>query len=870
MSANPSLGEPLAAQVVAVARERHDPELLALSLRALAWAQRVRLDNESARRLLDEAVRVSRSADIPSAEALARVSRAAVLQELGRVTAARRDLDAALVAVARVEDDEGSAEALATYATFQRAVIDQNAGSLTAAEESYRTLLGHPDLTEQLSIKVANNLALIEAQRGVYEMAQKRVAEAVERATPLGPVVLAPIVQSRAWIAVQAGRLAEGLRHFETAAAVYAAAELSLGEHYAEYADVMTDLRLLPEAAAAATRAVQEFDAAGTPLMGAEAQLRVARIAMLTGDHETAVTASAAAAELLQRQTRSGWRDRAILVGVESRLGSGRAGEGEFAAARRAAARLDRAGNLPSAVEAYLVAGRVALVVGRRQQARSALARAATLAKKGTVLVRIRGRLAAALAARSVGDDSGALAECRAGIRDLATHRSVLPTMELQALASGHGAELGEIGLGVVARQGSPARLLAWMERTRAAALTRFAPRTSEGMAELRAAHAPATETQPSRNSAAAMVSEEIREQESRIRAASWKADAPTPLENAEPDPPARMGDLRDLLDGRILVEYARLEGRILAVLIDPRRARIVDLGPERDVVEQVRALVFALRRLANPRGPAAAAAARTSADLRVERLRSILLEPLGVAPDSELVVVPVGPLHGVPWSALHAGPVALAPSATFWTRTRRAALERPGTVAGTDDSTTVLIAGPELAGAHEEVETLRAVHPSARVLGPRESRADDVIDALRTAELGHLACHGWLRADNPMFSALILADGPVTVQEMHTAGVAPHRLVLASCHSGADVAYAGDEVIGFVSAVLAQGTAGVVASIAAIPDVAAVDLMFALHRGIAAGQTLARALHHARAEIDRDSPEGYVNWCTFSAHGAA
>ena len=115
----------------------------------------------------------------------------------------------------------------------------------------------------------------------------------------------------------------------------------------------------------------------------------------------------------------------------------------------------------------------------------------------------------------------------------------------------------------------------------------------------------------------------------------------------------------------------------------------------------------------------------------------------------------------------------------------------------------------------------------------PRATRsAEPVLAALADADLGHLACHGSLRADNPMFSSLILADGPVTVQELHGAGVAPHRLVLASCHSGADVAYAGDEVLGFVSAMLAQGTAGVVASIAAIPDVAAVDLMLELHRG--------------------------------------
>jgi hypothetical protein len=67
----------------------------------------------------------------------------------------------------------------------------------------------------------------------------------------------------------------------------------------------------------------------------------------------------------------------------------------------------------------------------------------------------------------------------------------------------------------------------------------------------------------------------------------------------------------------------------------------------------------------------------------------------------------------------------------------------------------------------------------------------------------------------------------------------------------------------------LAQGTAGVVASIAAIPDVAAVDLMLALHREVASGASLAVALHAARAQVERETPEGYVNWCTFSAHGA-
>ena len=249
------------------------------------------------------------------------------------------------------------------------------------------------------------------------------------------------------------------------------------------------------------------------------------------------------------------------------------------------------------------------------------------------------------------------------------------------------------------------------------------------------------------------------------------------------------------------------------------------------DVTDELRPLLFALRRLANPRGAAAAGAARASADLRIGRLRALLTAPLGLAADAEIVVVPVGVLHGVPWSCLHDGPLAQAPSATFWVRTRGAAASPRATAGGT-----VLVAGPELVGAREEVEALASGPPRAPGCWPPSSaQAEAVVAALADADLAHLACHGSPRADNPMFSSLLLADGPVTVQELHGAGVAPHRLVLASCHSGADVAYAGDEVLGFVSAMLAQGTAGVVASIAAVPDVAAVDLMLGLHRGLRA-----------------------------------
>jgi CHAT domain-containing protein len=300
-------------------------------------------------------------------------------------------------------------------------------------------------------------------------------------------------------------------------------------------------------------------------------------------------------------------------------------------------------------------------------------------------------------------------------------------------------------------------------------------------------------------------------------------------------------------------------------VVIEPRTSRIAALGPLGPVQEQLRALLFALRRLAQPRPQAQLAAARASADVRIRRLTELLLHPLRVAAGIELVIVPVPRLQGVPWSALHGGPVCLAPSATFWARSAQAAQARPH--AG---GSVVLVAGPNLRGAAAEVDSLAVIHPSAARITPPASTADMVAGALADADLAHLACHGTLRADNPMFSSLLLSDGPLTVQELYARGLAPHRLILASCESGTLVSYAGDEVLGFVGALLARGTAGILASAAVVPDVQAVDLMTAVHRRLASGATLAHALYEARESQDTDDPGRYVNWCTFNAHGAA
>jgi hypothetical protein len=514
-----------------------------------------------------------------------------------------------------------------------------------------------------------------------------------------------------------------------------------------------------------------------------------------------------------------------------------------------------------SAVEAYLSAGRVAHALDRTAVAVHMWTRAHQLSSGAPVLVRVKGRVGAALAARVQQRPDSVLEHSLAGLNELAQHRAALASTELRALASGHGAELGGLGLGSLLQSRSAARVLDWMERTRAVALAAVDPPAIEGIeeelgalrgvhAEILGAHRTGAEPKHLLARQAAI--------EHRIRRATWQ-HRPHTADGAAVLPTAA---LRRLLDGQVLVEYDIVDGAVLAVVLEPRRTRVVQLGPFCGMRDEINALMFALRRLARGGSRASLLGARRSAEHSLAMLTGSLLTPLALPEHRGLVVVPVGELQRAPWAALHSAPVTVAPSASLWARTRVRRCDR--------DAPVVLVAGPELPGAVAEIQSLQTLHRRPTVLVPPDSRVDAVTGALDGAGLVHLACHGYIRTDNPTFSSMLLSDGHLTVQELDQRAVAPYRIVLAACESGSDVLIEGNETLGFVSTLLARGTAGLIASSVVVPDWDVAPLMRALHTAVCGGDTLAEALHRARAAVDPQDAASFVSWCAFNAFGGA
>ena len=243
---------------------------------------------------------------------------------------------------------------------------------------------------------------------------------------------------------------------------------------------------------------------------------------------------------------------------------------------------------------------------------------------------------------------------------------------------------------------------------------------------------------------------------------------------------------------------------------------------------------------------------------------RVLLGEAAADLGEGRVIVVPPGKLHAVPWGllpGLRSRALSVVPSAASWLRARRAATDDIHNAAA---GRVVLVRGPDLASQGAEVPQLAADYAGAVepvVLGDGTATAARVLDAIDGAWLVHIAAHGSFRADSPLFSALRLDDGPLTVYDLERLRRGPRQLVLSSCDSGVVAPAGADEVLGLASSLIPLGTAAIVASVVPVNDTAVVPLMMALHRELRGGASLAEALCRARLASEVDPVTAATGW---------
>jgi hypothetical protein len=823
---------------------RGDPETLAILDRVLAVAASSLGEADEAVRHASASLVTAESHGLAGRAAEARMTLALPLLALGRPAEALEAASAACEAL------RGVARA---RAEAQRALVLQRLGRTDDALAAFRRALGVLRRGGDAGWEVIarSNRGILHVYRRDWRAAERDLARAVTLAEETGERHAAAFARHNlGFLAAWRGDVPGALAAYDAADAILADLGLYRGPLQMDRAETLLSAGLAAEARDAGERAVTEMRSRHMEADLAEARLVLAQAMLAAGDPVGAREEAANARRAFARQQRPTWEALARYVRLRARWASApRAVRGLHDEANAVALTLDAAGWPVQAADARLIAARAALRAGQPAAARPALAAAAAFRRRGPAALRAGAWYAEALRREHEGDRRGAYAAAHAGLRVLDRYQAAIGASELRARAGGQAGELSGFGLRLALEERNARRVLAWSERGRSRALRSRPVRPpqdgalADDLASLRATaaslDAAALGGQGGAGSDVATLRRRMARLEQSVRRRAQHARGVGGADSA----PVDVALLRERLGDRALVSFVGLDGALHAVVLAGGRARLRTLGPSHDLERELASLRFDLRRLARAHGtPESQAAAQASALHGANRLDALLLAPLArLAGDRELVLVPTGPLHATPWSLLPScsgRPLSVVPSAASWLRAARARSREPRTV---------LVGAADPPHAPAEVNALGKLYPGAERLVASAATAAAVTAAIDGAHLAHIACHGHFRADNPLFSHLRLADGPLTVYDLEGLGTAPHRVVLSACESGLSGVAPGDELMGLAASLLALGTASLVASVVPVADEATRALMIDFHGRLGGGQGPAAALAGAQ-----------------------
>ena len=325
--------------------------------------------------------------------------------------------------------------------------------------------------------------------------------------------------------------------------------------------------------------------------------------------------------------------------------------------------------------------------------------------------------------------------------------------------------------------------------------------------------------------------------------------------------------------EDEVLIEYGVIDNELFACVVTRERIalqRRVAHWP--DVVDSIRTARFQIETLRYGSGSVdrhlalltrrSQAAMRRVSDLVWVPIRSLLTG------FSKALVVTHDQLGSLQFAALYDGEnylaqtmnLAMAPSA----RVALYGMQHQPVAA-----TRALVLGESsrLIHAANEAHFVAGLFADASFLVGDDANAVRLRASCADADVLHVACHAEFRSDNPMFSALHLADGPFTVQDAETLQLRQGVVVLSACETGVAVYSRGDEMIGLVRAFLVAGASRVVASLWPVDNAVTLQFMAAFYRSLRGGNAPSSALRAAQLDVMATHPHPF-HWAAFTLYG--
>jgi len=349
----------------------------------------------------------------------------------------------------------------------------------------------------------------------------------------------------------------------------------------------------------------------------------------------------------------------------------------------------------------------------------------------------------------------------------------------------------------------------------------------------------------------------------------------------------------QSLPPGTLLIEYSLLGNRAVAWLLSRERFEVVSLTMPSREIERHSSL---LQRAANIRN-------RTDFETQLYVLYNALIaEPMArfQKMPERLVIVPDGPMHGLPFAALRNPttrryliedvPIEIAGSANLYLFS----LSRDQGFAKDAAPSVLLIGDPAfdagLALAHglqplphsrTECEKIYPLYAHAEMLLERDATIPRFLEKARTSAVVHVAAHSIINAQVPSRSFILFAPsanqpGPLDAQALLTA-LSPlehtRLVVLSTCSSAGGLPIGAEGVAPFVRPLIGAGVPAVVGTLWNVEDATAEEVLVSFHRHYRQGSDAAVALQQAQIELltnknNNSGPRPALAWAPFQVIG--
>ena len=323
-----------------------------------------------------------------------------------------------------------------------------------------------------------------------------------------------------------------------------------------------------------------------------------------------------------------------------------------------------------------------------------------------------------------------------------------------------------------------------------------------------------------------------------------------------------------------VLLEYYIAQNKVMAFLVGPESIDVkTDLCSLTEVRSNLLKLRFQLRKFAygqdyalNHQRYMIEAVQDHLIDLYYQLIAPVREHLVG----KDLIIVPHGELHQLPFHALYDGTTYLIDGCAISYAPSVSVLQLCYNKQPVSGAHPLIFGIPDsdVPAVNLEVDSIAKIFDAAHVVIGEEATRETLRSQCADCSLLHIASHSVFRPLSPLFSAVRMADGWLSLDDIYRLDLRCSLVTLSGCETGLSAVLPGDELIGLMRGFFYAGTPSVVVSLWRVGDQTTAELMGKFYKYLREGWSKVAALRRAALEVKEQYPHPYY-WAPFVLQGA-